>query len=319
MPQAVQGTARVVQQPLEYDFAGGVVLLSSEQAGWSGIASRYYRAPAMYRETVPAFGFDSLAIQVKGVTPLTSRITQSQRSVLSVPGDIYLVPKGEASSWYSRDSCELLHLYATTGLFRAVALQTADLDPQRVELIARVQERDPLIYQLGLAFLDELRTGGALGRLYVDSLAQLLIVHLLRQHAGVSKAVPDPSGGLARAALRRVLDYIGDNLAHDLSLEAIAAVAGVSPYHFTRLFKQSVGQTLHRYVIQQRLSEAKRLLLAGRNGIADVAHLTGFADQSHLHRHFKMAYGITPGALLEQRKNLQAVSKNRQDSDGTIE
>ena len=131
--------------------------------------------------------------------------------------------------------------------------------------------------------------------------------------------MPEPAGGLARAALRRVLDYIGDNLAHDLSLETIAAVAGVSPYHFTRLFKQSVGLTLHRYVTQQRVSEAKRLLLAGRSSIADVAHLTGFADQSHLHRHFKAAYGITPGGLLEQRKNLQGGSKNRQDSEAKIE
>ncbi len=193
MSQSAQGAMRVVQQPLEYDFAGGVVLLSSERASWNSIASRYYRAPANYRETVPAFAFDSLAIQVNGVTPLTSRLTQLERHVLSVPGDIYLVPKGEASSWYSRESCELLHLYATPVLFSSVALQTVDLDPQRVELIARVQERDPLIYQIGLAFLDELRTGGALGRLYVDSLSQLLVVHLLRRHASVRKAMPGDS------------------------------------------------------------------------------------------------------------------------------
>jgi AraC family transcriptional regulator len=295
------------QSPLEYDF-NGVVLLSSERAGWNGLAMRYYRTSANYQASVPAFSLDALALQVQGATPLTSTVAGAVQRVHSVPGDIYLIPRGEASMWQAREACELLHIYAAPALLGSVALESADIDPQRVELAPRVQARDPLIQQIGLALLDELRAGGPLGRIYVESLAQLLVIHLLRKHATVSTPVAEPAGGLPAATLRRVYDFIGENLAYDLSLDVIAGVAGISAFHFTRLFKQSAGLPLHRYIIQRRLSEAKRLLLTGRLTIAEVAALTGFADQSHLHRHFKAAYCVTPGALLRRPENRQEAS-----------
>ena len=296
------------QSPLEYDFKGGAVLLSSEQAGWNGLAARYYRAPANYHDSMPPLALDALAIQIADATPLTSTIMGVRRQVYSVPGDIYLLPKGEASAWYAREACDLLHIYATPGLLGSVALQSADLDPARVELLPRVQARDPLIHQIGLALLGELRSPGPASRLYVDTLTQTLALHLLRQHAALGRLAADPAGGLPAAALRRALDYIGDNLANDVSLDIIAEVAGISPYHFTRLFKRSTGRTLHQYVLDQRLAAAKRLLLSGRHTIAEVAALAGFADQSHLHRLFKQRYGVTPGALLRRPENRQEAS-----------
>ncbi len=296
-----------------YDFAGNIMLLSNERAGWNHLAARYYRSPSNYYQSVPAFDLDALAIQLGGATPLSGKIAQKPYHVHSVPGDIYLLPKGEESEWRAQESCNLLHLYPTSALLASVALQVADTDPQRVEFVPGVQLRDPLIHQIGLALLETLRTNAPLDGIYVESLSQVLAVHMLRKYATFSTPIAEPTGGMANITLQRALEYIDANLAHDLSLDTIAAVAGMSPYHFTRLFKQSVGQPLHQYVTHQRLDEARRLLLAGRHTIAEVAVLTGFADQSHLHRHFRAAYGTTPGALLEQSKNVQRARKNIQD------
>lgn len=87
-------------------------------------------------------------------------------------------------------------------------------------------------------------------------------------------------------------------------LSQLALVAGLTPYHFVRVFHGTMGLPPHAYLNQIRLVRAKRLLLAGLP-IADVAYETGFADQSHLTKRFERVYGVTPGQIIENRKNVQ--------------
>jgi AraC family transcriptional regulator len=101
-------------------------------------------------------------------------------------------------------------------------------------------------------------------------------------------------GGLSPTQLKRVTDYINDHLAQELSLEELAAIAQLSPYHFCRSFKRSIGFTPHQYVIRQRVERAKLLLKDGKMGIVEVAIACGFTHQSHLNRHFKRLTGVTP-------------------------
>ena len=112
-----------------------------------------------------------------------------------------------------------------------------------------------------------------------------------------------------------MLNYIQEHLAKALTVERLAQEASLSPYYFSRLFKQSMGRPLYPYVLEQRLEAAKRLLVAGPLSISEVAARTGFTDQSHLHRHFKRRYGITPGRVVAQRKNVQNDRMNVQDPE----
>ena len=88
-----------------------------------------------------------------------------------------------------------------------------------------------------------------------------------------------------------------ENLAGDLSLAEIAGAANMSPYHFSRLFKESVGSPPHRYVVARRVERAKDLLLGTDLPIAEVAREVGFSGQSHLHFHVKRLLGATPASL----------------------
>jgi AraC family transcriptional regulator len=92
------------------------------------------------------------------------------------------------------------------------------------------------------------------------------------------------------------LAFIHANYARELSLTDIAEAAHLSPFHLARLFKQSLGVSPHQYLIHVRVDSARWLLSAGsgERSLAEVASAVGFADQSHLTRHFKRVTGVTP-------------------------
>jgi AraC family transcriptional regulator len=94
-----------------------------------------------------------------------------------------------------------------------------------------------------------------------------------------------------------VLDYIHSSLDQPLHLADLAAVAGISQYHFCRLFKQSIGVAPYQYVLQQRLEKARELLHQRKHTIAEIALLVGCKDQSRFARQFKQRFGVMPGML----------------------
>jgi AraC family transcriptional regulator len=156
------------------------------------------------------------------------------------------------------------------------------------------------------------------GRLYAESLANVLAVHLLRNYTATTTTTRARfSGGLSGPALRRVLAYMADNYGHDLSLTDLAGEAGISTFHFAREFKRSTGQAPHQYLIKLRVERAKGLLAEGRLPIVEVGLRTGFNSQSHFARLFRRLTGTTPGsyrgAARAPRKYVRATgSKNGQ-------
>jgi AraC-like DNA-binding protein len=110
-------------------------------------------------------------------------------------------------------------------------------------------------------------------------------------------APPQWRGGLTPRALHRVQDYIDSHLSEELELEQLARAAGLSLHHFARAFKTSVGVPPHQFVLKRRLSLARDLLTSTDRPIADIAISAGFSDQSHLARHFRQSFGVSPIAF----------------------
>ena len=160
---------------------------------------------------------------------------------------------------------------------------------------------DAALLQLGAIVLDHLRFGEP-DWLYTESLAIAMTTRAMGLASERTRSVPT-RGTDARIA--RAIDYVEANLAADLSITELAAVAIMSPSWFRECFHAVTGRPVHAYVLERRLQRARRLLSEGRYGplrsrpsIQQVAHACGFADQSHLTRAFKRRYGVTPGALL---------------------
>jgi AraC-like DNA-binding protein len=94
-------------------------------------------------------------------------------------------------------------------------------------------------------------------------------------------------------ALRRACELLHDELAGNVTLDELARAAGVSRHRLSRLFRTAYGMPPHRFQLAHRIRDARRMLERGV-AVAEVAQVTGFFDQSHLHRHFRRTLGITP-------------------------
>ncbi|NMB88879.1 MAG: AraC family transcriptional regulator [Chloroflexi bacterium] len=103
--------------------------------------------------------------------------------------------------------------------------------------------------------------------------------------------LPSPAGG--EQVLAGAYRFLMEHLYENVSLEELAGLAHMSPYHFLRTFREVYGLPPHAYRLQKRVSAARRLLAQG-HPVAQVACETGFSDQSHFTRHFKSLVGVTP-------------------------
>jgi transcriptional regulator of acetoin/glycerol metabolism/AraC-like DNA-binding protein len=120
---------------------------------------------------------------------------------------------------------------------------------------------------------------------------RLELLNTLRQPA----PAPQARGGLPSHTMRRVCDYVDAHLSESIDLTELAAVAGLSLFHFAREFKQSAGVTPHYYLVRRRVERAHHMLARTALSLSEVALAAGFADQSHLTRHFRRMIGMTPG------------------------
>ncbi len=136
-----------------------------------------------------------------------------------------------------------------------------------------------------------LETGG-LSRLEKESRFLDMLTSLIARHADAPPDAPETVN--AAREISRAKDYIAACYAKDISLEELASIACLSPFHFAREFKKTLGLPPHTYLIQTRVKKSREMIAAGKP-IAQTAIDTGFTDQSHLTRHFKRITGVTPG------------------------
>jgi AraC family transcriptional regulator len=163
-----------------------------------------------------------------------------------------------------------------------------------VELEHRVIFPDATILHVAQLLKSELVSGGFAGNLYVDSLRNLLAVHLLRNYSGVRNDSPPEAGIIDALKLKQVKDYIEENLAEELAIANLAALIPMSQFHFARAFKTLVGEPPHRYILQRRIERAKVLLCATRLSAAEIAYQVGFSNPSHFSAQFRKLLGVTP-------------------------
>ena len=110
----------------------------------------------------------------------------------------------------------------------------------------------------------------------------------------LDESVAPSRGGLPPVLTQRICEYIESHLDQKITLEVLAAIAGVSTHHFARAFHQSVGMPPHSYLLSRRLERAERMLRETQLPLSEIAITTGFSDQSHLARHFRRRTGMSP-------------------------
>lgn len=94
--------------------------------------------------------------------------------------------------------------------------------------------------------------------------------------------------------VKKIIDYIDQNMSRNYSLEDVAATVGVSPFYMSKLFKEEMGETFINYVTDRRLDRTKKLLVETDLSIKEIAGQTGYSDQNYFSRQFKNKFGISP-------------------------
>lgn len=221
-------------------------------------------------------------------------------NILQSAGNVAVISAATAlQSWYDEVEQDDIYLHLEPEFIKKTAAG-ADLNPDKVEIVTSLDSRSPVIESMARMAFDELQRGddATATNLYADSLANLLAVQLLREHSSY-RLPPEKQyvNGLTNKKLRLVLDLIENDLSEDLSLKVLASAAGLSEYHFLRMFKQSTGYTPHQYVINQRIDRAKELLQKTDISITEIAYLLGFSTPAHFTHHFRRKTGITPSQM----------------------
>jgi AraC family transcriptional regulator len=161
--------------------------------------------------------------------------------------------------------------------------------------------RDPFFENIAALFSLEMeRAPHPAQDVLVESLATALLMHVLRGYSSLPRQEQESSRNVAPAALRRALAYIEDQPNIRISLDELAAIAGLSRFHFGRLFRKHIGTSPAAYIEQSRLDRAKAMIRLGQMSLTDIAYALGFADQSHFARRFRQRMGCTPSEYARQ-------------------
>jgi AraC family transcriptional regulator len=284
--------------------ASSRVILSSASTRWNDILLEQHRIPSTEMPDI-TYKRHVVVLNIGRSTTWEQKKEGRFRSFFKPRGATSLLPSHQSFSGRLKVergvSANVLFL-ALEHVFVNRTAVGLELDSDRIELVEQRRSNDPTIRHIAMALLAGVRTGAACDPMYGEALSTALAVHLLREYGAAVLGPKRHSGGLPREKLVRAVEYIQDQLDTDLTVSGIAQAVYMSPYHFTRLFKESTGQSPYQYVVEARVRKAKELLTTGKFTISEAAFRVGFFDQSHLTRHFKRLFGLTPKKLLSGRR-----------------
>lgn len=285
---------------------GARIDVSSRPLGWPAVLVEAGRnGPWEVDEITPAEHYVALNV---GAAPLAVEVKGPRgvfRRELLAPGAVWVCPAGEPFTHRVAEASAFALLTIAPARFAALTADTADAADgadgaggDAPGLRRAYNLASPPLEHVMRALVAEAEAGGPTGLAFADAPA-MAAARQLRRIAGVERvaAPPRAHGGLAPAVRRRVLALLESRLADGVSVEALAREAGLSPAHFARAFRASVGRAPHQELLAMRLAHARRLLERPDAPLSQVALASGFSDQAHLTRLFRRAYGVTPGAV----------------------
>jgi AraC family transcriptional regulator len=203
------------------------------------------------------------------------------------PGSLWIQPAGQAFSFDVSTRARWCGAVVQPARLKALLGADAAVEP----VIGLVDDTlGPALQGL----CAEVLRGGTSGRRFAEGMLTVIGSQLLRLFG---EARPAPRGGITGRQRRIVSDHVDAHLVEPIAVSDLARLLGLSEAHFARAFKQTVGMTPHRFVMERRLERGKRMLADTGDSIALIASACGFADQAHFSRAFSQTFGLSPSAL----------------------
>jgi AraC family transcriptional regulator len=258
---------------------------------WKGVAVEDYSIPACViprHEHVDNFLHVVLSGSVKYEVLTRGKVLDFHAS----PGTTFILPQGTIDELRWKGPTHRIAVAIHPSLLVNALEETAH--ERIIELTEHWNLTDRNITAVLLAMTSDLNAGSPAGPLYGECLANALAVYLLNRYTARCYKPVAYQGGIPGYRLKRVVDHIGDNLAENISLSQLAAVAGMSPHYFAELFRKSTGYAPHRYVLLRRIERAKQSLCDTGRSVIEVGLDVGFQNPSHFARMFRKFVGASP-------------------------
>ncbi len=255
-----------------------------------------------FRDTAPVIdqpGLDHhyLAMHLGGAKQVRRDGDGPQRDAVVPQGSVTVVPAGSRFRWQTRGPIDYAHPYIAPARLAKTLRDTFDRDAAHIELRASIGWTDPLVGALMTAMLDPAIDGSGDARLARESWFDALLVRLVQKGSSLDLASPHARNALAPRTLARLKAHIELNLADPISLDDLAAVAGLSRFHLCRAFRTSTGLPPHAYLTRARIAAARRMLRTTPLAVADAARACGFASAGQFATCFRRHMGVTPSAF----------------------
>jgi AraC family transcriptional regulator len=265
--------------------------LTSAAVGWNGIALESHSIQACLvprHEHIENF----LLVILDGLEKCEVVTGGRAQEFDAAPGTIFLLPRGTVDEIRWRGATQRITVAINEKLLINAIDETSH--ERDVELVEHWNLKDPHIVAVLHAMRTDLKAGSPAGRLYGEALADALAVYMIRRYAVRRYSSIAKRGGLSSYRLRRILEYIDDNLTTDVGLSDLSSVVGMSPHYFADLFRKSTGHAPHQFVLMQRIERAKQSLRDPKRTVLDVGLEAGFQNASHFARVFRRLVGTTP-------------------------
>ncbi|MEM8825188.1 MAG: AraC family transcriptional regulator, partial [Pseudomonadota bacterium] len=222
-----------------------------------------------------------------------------------------MMPAHVDVGWDVPEDVDILHLYLDDADLRRFAEEEFGVDPSAVELRDYMAVDDPFMQSFAPMVLQELQSDLPHSQLMLDGFDAIVAAHMLRGYSNIAdirSARPRVRpADQDRKAVRTVADLLRDRLAENLSIDELARTVGVSPFRLMRAFKADMGVSIHRFVIESRVARVHDLLLRSDDPLVEIAHRTGFANQSHMTSCYTALMGISPGRHRRQLRGRSGV------------
>ena len=236
----------------------------------------------------------------KALINCESSISRHRTQQIKV-GEAFLISPNLSHTLDWRQEAELTLFYLHPHFFANTVNESIENNHFEINNCFRLLD-DSIIREIGFIFRNLCNLGLDGERLYIENLANLLAVHLLKNYLNYNLKVSHNSPGLSIKKFNLIAEYIEANLSEKITLSDLAKVANLGKFYFIHSFKSYANMTPYDYVLQLRVKRAKKLLQSSDIPICDVALECGFGNQSHLAKHFRKKLGITP---MNYRKNAQ--------------
>ena len=240
----------------------------------------------------------TLCLNLEGGEWLERQIAPGKPAVRGKAGYSTLHPQGCGSVWTSshmNDRYRALHFYFTQADLSRYAIEVLDIEPLSLELNDVVFDHNEAIRNIASTCILPLDWSEKSDRVALTSAIQLLLFQIIRKYVDSSRFVKaSHKGGLSLIVQKRIAEYIDAHLDETMTIENLADVAGLSAFHFARMFHQSFGMTPHNYLKEKKIDLAKSLLSDPDIPLIDIAVASGYCSPSHFSRQFKSVTRLTP-------------------------